>query len=624
MTLTPVGELTKTSMVFKDDTTDLEIGLSGATLTSNGVKGTVTIIHNGSRIGRDYLLLSGRDRRRRLGKEVAAAAALADGQVETLLLDLDDAAATWFTSFGSEGERETPLMEEEEAAALALLDDPHLWTRIDKIISALGVAGEKEARKLIYLLLTSHLLPKPMSAAVKGPSAAGKSYIVDTVLRLFPGSAFYQITSASEHALIYTKADFRHRILVILEAHESPFLEMLVRTLLSEGKIVYETVIEQEAVRLEKEGPTGLLVTTTKATLHEENETRVLSIFIRDDPGQTTAVMEKAAHRFSANGARPEPNVDPFVAMQRWLEQFGEHDVVVPFAGALVSLLPDKPVRWRRDITQILTAIQSCALLHQRQRKRDEGSRVIATLDDYEMVRPLLDIALAPSLADNLTEAQRAAVEGVRSLCQDNTEAVTISAVGRHLNIDRSSASARLRSALEGGYVVNDEIHENRPAKLRPGKETMPPARVLPTPQEITEAIYSIDPENAPHGPTPEGDAVSESDIESGVESGVESAEGESGVKSGVGSGVESKPLSSQIGGVEAGSGFSGGDDTHTEILALAESLDWPTDVIYQDSTGATHNLHMGRPDHWKRWAAEAELDFINAVIKGLKSMEAS
>ena len=576
MTLTPVGELTKTSMIFKDDVTQLEIGLSGATLTSNGVKGTVTITHKGSRIGRDYLLLSGRDRRRRLAKAVAGAAGIADGDVETLLLDLDDTAAEWLMSSGSEGEMETPLTEDEEAAALALLDDPALWTKIDTAISSLGVAGEKEARKLIYLLINSHLLPKPMSAAVKGPSAAGKSYIVEMVLCLFPISAYYQITSASERALIYTKADFRHRILIIVEAHESPFLEMLVRTLLSEGKIIYETVIEQEAVRLEKEGPTGLIVTTTQASLHEENETRVLSIFIRDDPVQTSAVMKKAAHRFSANGARPEPNIAPFIAMQRWLEESGTHDVIIPFADAIVNLLPDKPVRWRRDVTQILTAIQSCALLHQRQRKRDEGGRVIATLDDYEKVRPLLDVALAPSLADNLTEAQRAAVEGVRSLCQNDTEVVTITAVARHLNIDRSSASARLRSALEGGYVVNDEIHENRPAKLRPGKETMPPPRVLPTLKAITEEVYTIASENPPRGPTPEDVTVSELDSESGVGAGVESAGSGVGVKVGVESGVESESLSGQIRGVEAGSRFQGGDDTRTKILTLAASKDWP------------------------------------------------
>lgn len=624
MTLIPVGELSKTNMVFRDEDTGLEIVLAGATLTSNGVKGTVTITHNGSRIGRDYLLLSGRDRRRRLAKEVAGVMALADGQVDSLLIDLDDAAAEWLLASPFDGEAETPLTEEEEREALALLDDPELWLKIDNIISALGVAGEKAARKLIYLLFNSHLLPRPMSTAVKGPSAAGKSFLVDSVLRLFPSSAYYQITSASEKALIYTKADFRHRILVIIEAHESPFLEMLVRTLLSEGKIIYETVIEQEAVRLEKEGPTGLVVTTTQATLHEENETRVLSIFIRDDSIQTSAVMKETAHRFSANGARPEPNIAPFIAMQRWLEQSGTHDVVIPFADALVKLLPDKPIRWRRDVTQILTAIQSCALLYQRQRERNEDGRVIATLDDYEMVRPLLDLALAPSLAENLTEAQRAAVKAVSELTENSSETITISAVARKLNIDRSSASARLRSALEGGYVVNDEIHQNRPAKLRSGKETMPPPRVLPTPKEITEEVYSILPENPPPASTPEGEAVSEPDIESGVESGVELAEVGVGVEVGGGSGVESKSVSSQIAGVEAGSRFQEGDDTHAEILALLESLGWPMDVTYQDSAGEARPLHLGRESYWREWTAKASPDTINAVIKALKSMETS
>ncbi len=38
--------------------------------------------------------------------------------------------------------------------------------------------GECRAAKLIYLVLTSRLLDRPISAAIKGPSRAGKSYIV--------------------------------------------------------------------------------------------------------------------------------------------------------------------------------------------------------------------------------------------------------------------------------------------------------------------------------------------------------------------------------------------------------------------------------------------------------------
>ena len=52
----------------------------------------------------------------------------------------------------------------------------------------------------------------------------------------------------------------------------------LVRSLLSEGKIRYETVGKTEngfqAYLIEREGPTGLLLTTTALNLHPENETR--------------------------------------------------------------------------------------------------------------------------------------------------------------------------------------------------------------------------------------------------------------------------------------------------------------------------------------------------------------
>ena len=38
---------------------------------------------------------------------------------------------------------------------------------------------------------------------------------------------------------------------------------------------------------IEREGPTGLLVTTTAISLHAENETRLISIPVDDTPEQT-------------------------------------------------------------------------------------------------------------------------------------------------------------------------------------------------------------------------------------------------------------------------------------------------------------------------------------------------
>jgi hypothetical protein len=59
------------------------------------------------------------------------------------------------------------------------------------------------------------------------------------------------------------------------------FASYLVRSLLSEGRVRYETVEKtKDGLKprlIEREGPTGLLVTTTAVKLHPENETRLLS-----------------------------------------------------------------------------------------------------------------------------------------------------------------------------------------------------------------------------------------------------------------------------------------------------------------------------------------------------------
>ena len=47
------------------------------------------------------------------------------------------------------------------------------------------MAGEMKSAKLLYLICTSRLFDRPMSAVLKGPSAAGKSEIRKRVLQFF-------------------------------------------------------------------------------------------------------------------------------------------------------------------------------------------------------------------------------------------------------------------------------------------------------------------------------------------------------------------------------------------------------------------------------------------------------
>lgn len=136
-------------------------------------------------------------------------------------------------------------------------------------LPAVGIVGEIRLCKIVYLALTARLFEKIPSLGVKGPSAAGKSYTVECVCKFFPDDAYHAITSMSENALAYGDEPLSHRFLIIYEASgmSSHLATYLIRSLLSEGRIRYETVIKtsegMQPPMIERAGPTGLILTTT-------------------------------------------------------------------------------------------------------------------------------------------------------------------------------------------------------------------------------------------------------------------------------------------------------------------------------------------------------------------------
>ncbi len=81
-----------------------------------------------------------------------------------------------------------------------------------------GLVGEEDAIKLMYLIITSRLLDRPVSAKVEGPSSAGKSEVMRKTLKFFPPSAYYRLTGMSEKLLVYSDEPLQHRVLVMAEA----------------------------------------------------------------------------------------------------------------------------------------------------------------------------------------------------------------------------------------------------------------------------------------------------------------------------------------------------------------------------------------------------------------------
>jgi hypothetical protein len=385
-----------------------------------------------------------------------------------------------------------------QTPALALEADILGRFRVD--LRRAGVAGEERLASLTYLALTSRVLPwgrsteRPVSMIAKGTTSTGKSHTTQTVLRFLPSEAYIDLGSMSRRFLFYDEEPYSHRFIVVPEwasICEDDELVALLRTLLSEGRIIHGTVEgerKRSARRIEKAGPTGLIVTTTEGFVDAEMETRCLSLSTDDTPEQTRRVYGV----FADQEEEIETPVDfkAWHELQAWIAAHGETRVLIPFVRALSELMPTGATRLRRDFVSLLCLVRAHAILYQAQRERDQHGRIVATVEgDYEPVRGLIGELIAEGVEASVPERTRETVEVVRGLIDGKTHP-SPKAISDGLGIGRSATYDRIRDALRRGYLVNEAAKDERGMKLILGAE-LPAAGedFLPTSTEIVQSM---------------------------------------------------------------------------------------------------------------------------------------
>jgi DNA primase catalytic core len=113
---------------------------------------------------------------------------------------------------------EPGMTESERDAALALLRDPALLTRILADFERCGVVGEATNKLTAYLAATSRLLETPLGVVVQSSSAAGKSALMDAVLAFVPEEAKVKYSAMTGQSLYYLgTSSLKHKVLAIAE-----------------------------------------------------------------------------------------------------------------------------------------------------------------------------------------------------------------------------------------------------------------------------------------------------------------------------------------------------------------------------------------------------------------------
>jgi hypothetical protein len=370
-----------------------------------------------------------------------------------------------------------------ERLAGDLMREPDILARFAEDVERAGLVGETNNAKILFLTLITRLFDRPVSVAIKGVSSGGKSFTVERVLRFVPSEAYIERTGLSEHALAYSREDFQHRHLVLYEAAgmSGDMASYFIRSLLSEGRLRYEFVDKTkdglQTKLIEKEGPTGLITTTTLPALHPENETRLLSLGVIDTQDQTQHVMVAIAAE--------DHDQDSGVDYDRWhavqeLLTVGELRVAVPFATALAKSIPPVAVRLRRDFKLLLTLIRSHALLHRETRRRDERGRIVATLADYAAVRELVDRLFSEGLEAAVPPTVRETVEAVAKIIATGKVEVSQADIRKHLKLDRNSVHHRVKKAIRHGFLINNEVKPGLPARIVKGDPMPDEIIILP------------------------------------------------------------------------------------------------------------------------------------------------
>jgi hypothetical protein len=325
--------------------------------------------------------------------------------------------------------------------------------------------------------------------------------------------------SMSKRYLLYSEESLSYRFIVIPEwtsiASDVELVASL-RVLLSEGHLVHGTVEgdgKKEARKLEKEGPTGLLMTTTAAAVDSELETRCLSDMTDDSPEQTRRVFEGLAEL--EDEEESSVHWPSWHGLQAWLENYGESRVVIPYVMAAAKLMPTVATRLRRDFVSMLCLVRAHAILHQASRERDERGRIVATLVDYAIVRDLVGEIVAEGADASVSPAIRETVEAVRDLLEidGGREYVTMKRIVDKLGIGRTATYDRIRRALMTGYVVNVAPERERGKKIALGAALPGEATFLPTPEQIAALVRSSSagaPDNSDGSTKLDSDALSD------------------------------------------------------------------------------------------------------------------
>jgi DNA primase catalytic core len=336
----------------------------------------------------------------------------------------------------SDGDQKQELTAKEHSQALAFLKNPAMFDEILTDFETIGYTGEPMNKLLCYIAAVSRKMDEPLSVMIQSRSAAGKSFLQDTVLSLVPQEDTIKYTRLTDQALFYKAADsLKHKILAIEELDGMNGAIYSIRSIQSSKKITIAytgkdpVTGELKTAENSVEGPLMVFITTTAVEIDGETASRFVFISIDESAQMTEKILAKQRQRHTMAGMLNKLKSDAVINKHRNANRLLKPvKVVNPYAELLT--FTSKSLRARRDHTKYLNLILAVAYLFQYQRKlctiEHEGKTIEyinVTLADIERANSIANEVLGRSL-DELSPPSRELLKLIRKMvlahCEKN------------------------------------------------------------------------------------------------------------------------------------------------------------------------------------------------------------
>jgi len=287
------------------------------------------------------------------------------------------------------------IIEETEGPKYNLLKNPNLLNVVIKEIQDKRVVGEQRTVKCIFLVTNCRLVKNIKATSsnlnINDESGIGKDWIVKAVLDILPRDVVIYRTKITPELLTYwhnSKFEpdwtWNGKILYI-EDISTNLLNSDVFKVFSSGGSKATVLIKQHPVDIVIDGKPSMIVTSYHVSPNNENLRRYPMCYCDSSDDQTLEIMIRQSQE-DATGEKSDYEqiiTDALGLLKR-------ECVIVPYAEKIPKHFP-KNKMMRTQFKRFLDFIKSSAVLYQFQRDRDENGNLIATGEDYNNARDILD-----------------------------------------------------------------------------------------------------------------------------------------------------------------------------------------------------------------------------------------